>query len=37
MARNGECIIIGEFSGHVGNSVHSFEGVHGGYGWIHQN
>ena len=32
MARNGECIIMGDFYGHMGSFVDGFEGVHGGYG-----
>ena len=32
MARNGECIIMEDFYGHMGSFVDGFEGIHGGCG-----
>ena len=31
------CIILGDFNGHVGRSANGYEGVHGGQGWGDRN
>ena len=35
--RNGECLVLGDFNGHVGSQADGFNGVHGGYGWGSRN
>ena len=29
-SKNGNCIVLGDFNGHVGNSRDGYKGVHGG-------
>ena len=31
-SRMGNCIILGDFNGHVGTSVDGYDGIHGGTG-----
>lgn len=37
MGKNGNCIVLGDFNGHVGSSQDGYEGVHGGYGYGERN